>query len=113
MARTSLRKRFMSWLQSKNRRLFIARHKSNVRRTANPMISCMRHQGSAAELEHRRFLAVRRVLEGDSAEEVADFLEIDARSIRRWLQSFWDHGWDGLMAHPVPGGPRALSPPHA
>jgi hypothetical protein len=33
----------------------------------------MRNQGSPEELEHRRFLAVRRLLEGYSTEEVAEF----------------------------------------
>ena len=63
-----------------------------------------------AELEHRRLLAVRRVLEGDTVEEVADFLEVDGRSVRRWVQRFWEHGWEGLVANPVPGRPRKLSP---
>ena len=88
---------------------FIACHKSNVRKTANRIFSCMRSEGSPAELEHRRLLAVRRVLEGDSPHEVADFLEVDARSVRRWMQVFWEHGWEGLLADPVPGRPRKLS----
>jgi transposase len=74
------------------------------------MIACMRHEGSPAELEHRRLLAVRRVLQGDSTAEVADFLEVDARSVRRWLHVFGKHGWEGLISNPVPGRPRKLSP---
>jgi hypothetical protein len=34
----------------------------------------MRNQGSPEELEQRRFLAVRRILEGYSMGEVAEFL---------------------------------------
>ena len=36
----------------------------------------MRDKGTPAELEHRRLLAVQRVLEGYSAEEVGDFLGV-------------------------------------
>lgn len=73
------------------------------------MISSMRHGGLPAEFEHRRLLAVRRVLEGDSVGEVADFLEVDPRSVRRWVQEFRELGWEGLISHPVPGRPRKLS----
>jgi len=70
----------------------------------------MRSEGLPAELKHRRFLAIRRLLEGDSAEQVADFLEVDPRSVRRWMQVFRQRGWEGLEAHEVPGRPRKLTP---
>jgi transposase len=69
----------------------------------------MRTQGTPAELEHRRRLAVHRVLDGLSLEEVADFLGVEARSVRRWMQSFRRHGWAGLAADRPCGRPGKLS----
>jgi transposase len=69
----------------------------------------MRTIGSASELERRRRLAVQRVLEGYSTEELADILGVDASSIRRWMIAFRRRGADGLSARPVPGRPRKLS----
>jgi transposase len=73
------------------------------------MISYMRRNASPAELEHLRFLAVRRVLEGRSTEEVAEFLEVTPRSVQRWMLAFFKHGWEGLIASEVPGRPRKLT----
>lgn len=73
------------------------------------MIAFMRSKGSPVELEHRRFLAVRRLLDGDSTEEVATFLEVDQRSVQRWLKTFEQRGWGGLAARPASGRPRKLS----
>src|SRR5579871_6908576 len=69
----------------------------------------MRSIGSPAALEWRRQLAVVRVSEGYSTEEVADFLGVDPRSVRRWLAAFRQHGDAGLAANPVPGRPAKLS----
>jgi transposase len=66
----------------------------------------MRSIGTPAELERRRHLAVQRVAEGYPAEEVADFLGVDPRSVRRWLASFCD---GALAARPAPGRPPKLS----
>lgn len=74
------------------------------------MISRMRHEGSPAELEHRRLLAVRRVLEGGATVDIADLLEVDARTVQRWMRVFHKHGWEGLISKPAPGRPRKLSP---
>jgi transposase len=74
------------------------------------MISYMRNTGSPAELENRRLLAVRRVLEGFSTEEVADFLEVERRSIQRWMNVFSKQGWKGLFSRPIAGRPRQLNP---
>src|SRR5437870_5621156 len=71
--------------------------------------NCMRNKGSPAELEHRRFLAVRKILEGYSNEEVADFLDVDPSSVRRWLGIFHRHGWPGLCARPAFGRPSKLT----
>jgi transposase len=69
----------------------------------------MRHKGSPAELEHRRRLAVQRVLDGYSTQEVAEFLGVDPSSVRRWVAAFHDRGLAGLAAQPVPGRPPKLS----
>jgi transposase len=69
----------------------------------------MRTEGSPAVLEYRRRLAVRRVLDGYSVEEVADFLGVDARSVRRWLAAFLHHGADALAAVPPAGRPPKLN----
>lgn len=61
------------------------------------------------ELALRRRLAVQRYLEGDSAEEVADFFRTSLRSVRRWVAAFRRHGDDGLGARPVSGRPPKLS----
>ena len=68
----------------------------------------MRTPGSPAVLEYRRRLAVERVRDGYSTQEVADFLGVDPSSVRRWLASC-RHGSDGLAARPVPGRPPKLT----
>jgi transposase len=69
----------------------------------------MRPKGKAQELERRRRLAVRRVLEGYSTEEVADFLEVDPASVRRWMVAYRRWGDARLASIPVPGRPRRLT----
>lgn len=69
----------------------------------------MRTLGGSFELERRRCLAVQRVLDGYSTQEVADFLGVDARSVRRWVASFEHDGIGGLVARPVPGRPPKLT----
>ena len=69
----------------------------------------MRDKGSPAELEHRRLLAVQRVLEGYSAQEVAEFLGVDPRSVRRWVAAYRQEGGPGLSARPAPGRPPKLT----
>ena len=71
----------------------------------------MRTIGTPAELERRRLLAVRRVTEGYSAEEAAEFLGVDPGSVCRWLIAFRRHGEEGLTARSVPGRPTKLSAP--
>jgi transposase len=70
----------------------------------------MRSIGSPAELERRRLLAVQRVSEGYSPEEVADFLGIAPRSVWRWLADFGRQGAAGLAARPATGRPPKLTP---
>src|SRR5215213_4418181 len=69
----------------------------------------MRTIGTPAELERRRLLAVQRVVEGYSAEEVADFLGVDPSSVYRWVAAFDQHGAAGLAAQSVPGRPPKLT----
>jgi transposase len=73
------------------------------------MLVGMRDKGSPAELEHRRLLAVQRVLNGYSTQEVAKFLGVDPRSVRRWLAAFRRHGAAGLHARPAAGRPPKLT----
>jgi transposase len=68
----------------------------------------MRTIGSPEELERRRRLAVQRVLDGYSTEEVADFLGVDASSVRRWLIAFRQGGTRGLASRPATGRPPKL-----
>ena len=71
----------------------------------------MRSIGSSAELERRRRLAVQRAVEGYySTEEVADFLGVAPRSVRRWLATFREQGAAGLAARPATGRPPKLAP---
>jgi transposase len=60
-------------------------------------------------LEHRRVLAVQRVLAGYSAEEVAEFLGVDPRSVRRWVTAYRQAGGTGLAARPAVGRPPKLT----
>jgi transposase len=70
----------------------------------------MRDKGTPAELEYRRRLAVQRVLEGYPTQEVAEFLDVDPRSVRRWVAAFRQEGSAGLRAQPPSGRPPKLSP---
>src|SRR5688572_4489981 len=69
----------------------------------------MRTAGSPEILEYRRWLAVERVGEGYSSQEVADFLGVDPSSVRRWVAAFRCQGGFGLAARAVPGRPRKLT----
>jgi transposase len=69
----------------------------------------MRTSGSPEVLEYRRRLAVQRLAEGYSCQEVADFLGTDPRSVRRWAATFAHQGDSGLAARPVPGRPAKLT----
>jgi transposase len=69
----------------------------------------MRDKGSPEEHEHRRLLAVQRVLEGYPTDEVAEFLGVDPRSVRRWIAAYREGGGQGLLSRPVPGRPPKLT----
>jgi transposase len=69
----------------------------------------MRPHGTPHELEHRRRLAVRRVLDGYPVDEVADFLGVSDRAVRGWVTTFRAGGDGGLTARPAPGRPPKLT----
>ncbi len=68
----------------------------------------MRTTGSPEVLEYRRRLAIERIHDGYSAQEVADFLGVDPGSVRRWLAAY-RRGSDALAARPVLGRPPKLT----
>ncbi|HKB34852.1 MAG TPA: winged helix-turn-helix domain-containing protein [Gemmataceae bacterium] len=68
----------------------------------------MRSIGTPQELERRRWLAVQRLREGYCAEEVADFLGVDPRSVRRWWAAFQANP-ASLAARAAPGRPPKLT----
>lgn len=67
----------------------------------------MRSAGSTDVVEYRRCLAVQRVAEGYSTQEVADFLGVDPSSVRRWLAAYRCHSGDGRTTGP--GRPAKLT----
>jgi len=70
----------------------------------------MRNPGSPEALEHRRSLAVRRILDGSSTEEGADFLDVDPRSVGRGFARFRRSGDAGWRAGAASGRPPRISP---
>ena len=69
----------------------------------------MRTPGTAAELERRRFLAVERLRDGYSAQEVAEFLGVHIRTVYYWQALSKRKGGKALNAKPPPGRPRKLT----
>jgi transposase len=63
----------------------------------------MRPHGTSAELEGRRRLAIARLRSGYTQQEVADFLGVNPRSVRRWVKAYREQGLAGLRAKPAPG----------
>ncbi|MBV8076417.1 MAG: helix-turn-helix domain-containing protein [Planctomycetaceae bacterium] len=53
-------------------------------------------------------LAVQRMLGGLSTQEVAEFLGVYPRSVRRWVAAYRRDGGPGLRSHPAPGRPPNL-----
>ena len=64
---------------------------------------------SGGELERRRLLAVERIREGKKQVEVAQFLGVNARTIRQWLSQFRHAGAAGLAARPRRGAKPKLN----
>jgi transposase len=69
----------------------------------------MRSKGTAAEMERRRRLAMERLQEGRTQREVAQFLGVSERSVRRWVSAFRQSGPAGLAAKPNTGRPARLT----
>ncbi len=69
----------------------------------------MRTEGTPTVLEYRRRLAVERAQDGYSTQDIADFLGVRPRSVRRWVAAFHQQGSPGLASRPVPGRPPKLS----
>ncbi len=65
---------------------------------------------SRADQEGRRRTAVRKVAEGRSAADVADFLGVHAETVRRWVREHKAGGDAGLAGTPHPGRRPFLSP---
>jgi transposase len=59
--------------------------------------------------EQLRVAAVKRVEEGESAEEVAAGLGLNRRTIYRWLAAYHDGGEEALKSRPIRGKPPKLS----
>ncbi len=64
---------------------------------------------TAAEKEARRKLASRKVLDGRTQADVADFLGVHPVTVAKWMKAYRDGGEASLAAKPVPGRPRFLS----
>lgn len=69
----------------------------------------MRTSGSPRELELRRRLAGKLLLQGMSIVEVADVVEASTSAVGRWKQIVKQEGLDGLNSRPIPGRPPRLS----
>ena len=72
----------------------------------------MKTARTAQEKEHRRRLAVERVKDGWSTSEVARFLDVDIRSVQRWMKADREGGPGALAAKRYPGHPK-LTPQQA
>jgi transposase len=71
----------------------------------------MRSKGTAAELEARRRLAVRKVNDGWAQRAAAEFLGVHPVTVAKWMARFRAGGEDGgRAATPTPGRPRFLTP---
>src|SRR5262245_44888801 len=69
----------------------------------------MQTKPSPTELESRRRLAVRRVLDGYSQKDVAAFLGVSTKAVGNWMAVYRAAGDDGLKARPRPGAKPKLS----
>jgi transposase len=63
----------------------------------------MRPKGSAAQLEARRLLAGRLLLEGRTVGEVAQIVAASRSSVGRWHRAVKKGGLEALRAKPHPG----------
>ena len=69
----------------------------------------MRTHGTAAELEVKRMIAGKLLLEGRGVSEVARLIGVSTSSVSRWKQTVKQkRGLEGLKAKPHPGKPCCL-----
>jgi transposase len=68
----------------------------------------MRPSGSPEELERRRRRAIALLQQGMAPVEVARYIGVDRRSVRRWRADHERAGPAGVGAKPVPGRPPKL-----
>lgn len=73
------------------------------------IVPVMRPHGTPAELERRRHLAIQRFLDGEPVDEIAAFLDVDERSVRRWLMAYQSEGIAGIVARSATGRPSKLT----
>jgi transposase len=64
---------------------------------------------TAAEKEARRKLAIRKVLDGRTQADVADFLGVHPVTVAKWMKAYRAGGNDAVAAKPIPGRPRFLT----
>lgn len=75
------------------------------------MMASMRSSGTAEVLQELRHLAVLRLEEGYSQEEVAEFLDVSRRTVGRWWHAWQHQGPQGLRLQPGRGRRCKLSEP--
>jgi transposase len=68
----------------------------------------MRPAGSPEELERRRRRAIELLEQGLMPVEVAQRLDVDRRSVRRWKAAYRKKGQQALAARPASGRPTKL-----
>ena len=69
----------------------------------------MRPQGSAVELEARRRMAASLLSNGSTCVEIAELMEVDLSSVKRWKAAWKKGGVEALAAKPHPGRTPRLS----
>ena len=69
----------------------------------------MRTKGTAAELEIRRRIGGRLLLQGKKLREVADACEVDISSVKRWKAAVREYGLKALAAKGSPGREAKLN----
>ena len=70
----------------------------------------MDNERSRAAQEDRRRTAVRKVAEGRTCTDVADFLGVHVETVRRWVRTHKAGGEAGLAGTPHPGRKPFLTP---
>lgn len=63
----------------------------------------MRTKGTAAALESRRRLAADLLVDGKTAAEVAEIIQVSESSVRRWRSAWKKGGVEALASKPHPG----------